>query len=324
MSDTILVIGACGQIGTELTQKLRSVYGKNNVIASDIREGSEELMGEGPFEVLDATKQEEILKVIQKYKINQVYLMAAMLSATAEKYPQKAWDLNMTSLLAVLELAREKHIEKIYWPSSMAAFGPTSPKINTPQQTVMEPSTVYGISKIAGEHWCNYYHTKFGVDVRSIRYPGIISWKTLPGGGTTDYAVDIYIDALKKGTYDCFLSENTRLPMMYMNDAVNATIQLMQTPAEKIKVRTSYNLAAISFTPNEIASEIKKHIPEFKITYTPDFRQQIADSWPQIIDDTEARNDWNWRHEFDLKSMTEQMLTNLKTKLAGELDVKAL
>lgn len=324
MSDTILVIGACGQIGTELTQKLRSVYGKNNVIASDIREGSEELMSEGPFEVLDATKQEEILKVIQKYKINQVYLMAAMLSATAEKYPQKAWDLNMTSLLAVLELAREKHIEKIYWPSSMAAFGPTSPKINTPQQTVMEPSTVYGISKIAGEHWCNYYHAKFGVDVRSIRYPGIISWKTLPGGGTTDYAVDIYIDALKKGTYDCFLSENTRLPMMYMNDAVNATIQLMQTPAEKIKVRTSYNLAAISFTPNEIASEIKKHIPKFEITYTPDFRQQIADSWPQIIDDTEARNDWNWRHEFDLKSMTEEMLTNLKTKLADELDVKAL
>ena len=324
MSDTILVIGACGQIGTELTQKLRSVYGKNNVIASDIREGSEELMSEGPFEVLDATKQEEILKVIQKYKINQVYLMAAMLSATAEKYPQKAWDLNMTSLLAVLELAREKHIEKIYWPSSMAAFGPTSPKINTPQQTVMEPSTVYGISKIAGEHWCNYYHAKFGVDVRSIRYPGIISWKTLPGGGTTDYAVDIYLDALKKGTYDCFLSENTRLPMMYMNDAVNATIQLMQTPAEKIKVRTSYNLAAISFTPNEIASEIKKHIPEFKITYTPDFRQQIADSWPQIIDDTEARNDWNWRHAFDLKSMTEEMLTNLKTKFADELDVKAL
>ncbi|WP_348716447.1 NAD-dependent epimerase/dehydratase family protein [Tenacibaculum sp. 190130A14a] len=324
MSDTILIIGACGQIGTELTQKLRTIYGGTNVIASDIREGNEEMMQEGPFEILDATSQEDILKVVQKYKVNQVYLMAAMLSATAEKYPQKAWDLNMTSLLAVLELAREKHIEKIYWPSSMAAFGPTSPKINTPQQTVMEPSTVYGISKIAGEHWCNYYHAKYGVDVRSIRYPGIISWKTLPGGGTTDYAVDIYIDALKKGTYECFLSANTRLPMMYMNDAVNATIQLMQAPEECIKVRTSYNLAAISFTPAEITTEIQKHLPDFKITYNPDFRQAIADSWPQIIDDTNARDDWNWRHEFDLTSMTHEMLTNLKVKLGGELDVKAL
>ena len=312
MNDTILILGACGQIGTELTQKLRSLYGKGNIIASDIREGDEEMMNSGPFEIIDATSKERILEVIQKYKVTQVYLMAAMLSATAEKYPLKGWDLNMTSLLAVLEIAREKHIEKIYWPSSMASFGPTSPKINTPQQTIMEPSTVYGISKVAGEHWCNYYHEKFGVDVRSIRYPGIISWKTLPGGGTTDYAVDIYFDAVKKGIFECFLSENTRLPMMYMDDAINATIQIMQTDAEKIKTRTSYNLSAISFTPNEIATEIKKYIPDFKITYNPDFRQNIADSWPQIIDDSQARKDWGWEHKFDLASMTKDIIDNIK------------
>ena len=312
MNDTILILGACGQIGTELTQKLRSLYGRENVIASDVREGGVEMMSSGPFEIIDATSKERIFEVVKKYKVTQVYLMAAMLSATAEKYPLKGWDLNMTSLLAVLELAREKHIQKVYWPSSMASFGPTSPKINTPQQTIMEPSTVYGISKVAGEHWCNYYHEKFGVDVRSIRYPGIISWKTLPGGGTTDYAVDIYFDAIKNGTYECFLSENTRLPMMYMDDAINATIQIMQADTEKIKTRTSYNLAAISFTPKEIATEIKKYIPEFEISYNPDFRQAIADSWPQIIDDSHARKDWGWRHEFDLASMTNDIVTNLK------------
>ncbi|WP_281980026.1 NAD-dependent epimerase/dehydratase family protein [Tenacibaculum mesophilum] len=314
MSETILILGACGQIGTELTQKLRAIYGADNVIASDIREGNTEMMSSGPFEIIDATNQEQILSVVQKHKVTQVYLMAAMLSATAEKYPLKGWDLNMTSLLAVLELAREKYIQKIYWPSSMAAFGPTSPKMNTPQQTIMEPSTVYGISKVAGEHWCNYYHDKYGVDVRSIRYPGIISWKTLPGGGTTDYAVDIYFDALKKGTFECFLSENTRLPMMYMDDAINATIQLMQADEENIKTRTSYNLAAISFTPAEIAAEIKKYIPEFTITYNPDFRQAIADSWPQVIDDSAARKDWGWRHQFDLASMTKDIITNLQAK----------
>uniref|UniRef100_A0AB33L2Y6 NAD-dependent epimerase/dehydratase family protein n=1 Tax=Tenacibaculum sp. Pbs-1 TaxID=3238748 RepID=A0AB33L2Y6_9FLAO len=314
MSETILILGACGQIGTELTQKLRAIYGADNVIASDIREGNAEMMSSGPFEIIDATNQEQILSVVQKHKVTQVYLMAAMLSATAEKYPLKGWDLNMTSLLAVLELAREKYIQKIYWPSSMAAFGPTSPKMNTPQQTIMEPSTVYGISKVAGEHWCNYYHDKYGVDVRSIRYPGIISWKTLPGGGTTDYAVDIYFDALKKGTFECFLSENTRLPMMYMDDAINATILLMQADEENIKTRTSYNLAAISFTPAEIAAEIKKYIPEFTITYNPDFRQAIADSWPQVIDDSAARKDWGWRHQFDLASMTKDIITNLQAK----------
>ncbi|WP_435261517.1 NAD-dependent epimerase/dehydratase family protein [Tenacibaculum sp. nBUS_03] len=312
MEDRILIIGACGQIGTELTERLREVYGGKNIIASDIREGNEEMMTAGPFEIVDATNKERILEVIKKYNVNQVYLMAAMLSATAEKHPLKGWDLNMISLLAVLELAKDKHIAKVYWPSSMAVFGSTSPKINTPQQTVMEPSTVYGISKVAGEHWCNYYHNKYGVDVRSIRYPGIISWKTLPGGGTTDYAVDIYFEALKNKNFECFLSKDTRLPMMYMKDAIDATIQIMQAQPDDIKIRTSYNLGAISFTPKEIANEIKKHIPDFSISYNPDFRQDIADTWPQIIDDSQARKDWGWKHEFDLSSMTNDIFSNLK------------
>lgn len=312
MNTVILVLGASGQIGTELTQKLRLLYGDNNVIASDIREANSEIMTSGPFEIIDATDKETILKVVKKYKITQVYLLAAMLSATAEKHPQKAWNLNMDSLLAVLDLAKEKHIQQVYWPSSIAVFGPTTPKENTPQKTIMEPSTVYGISKVSGEFWCNYYHEKFGVDVRSLRYPGIISWKTKPGGGTTDYAVDIYFKAIEDKKYECFLSENTRLPMMYMNDAVEATIQLMQAKPEEIKIRNSYNLAAIDFTPKEIALEIKKHIPDFEITYNPDFRQQIADSWPQSIDDSEARKDWNWQHKFDLKSMTTDIIKNLK------------
>ena len=312
MIDTILIIGACGQIGSELTPKLRETYGNDNVVATDIREGNEELVNSGPFEILDATDTQGILKIVQKYKVTQVYLMAAMLSATAEKHPQKAWNLNMNSLLGVLELAKDKHIKQVYWPSSIASFGPTSPKINTPQQTIMEPSTVYGISKLAGEHWCNYYHNRYGVDVRSIRYPGIISWKTKPGGGTTDYAVDIYFKALENQSYECFLSENTRLPMMYMEDAIDATIKIMQVDAASIKTRTAYNLAAISFTPEEVAVEIKKHIPKFKISYKTDFRQQIADSWPQVIDDTEARKDWNWKHQFDLELMTKEMLKNLQ------------
>lgn len=315
MNTTILVLGASGQIGTELTQKLREVYGSDNVIASDIREGSSEMMNAGPFEIIDATCKQTILENIKKYKVNQVYLLAAMLSATGEKYPQKAWDLNMSSLLAVLDLAKEKYIEQVYWPSSIAVFGPSTPKENTPQQTLMEPSTVYGISKISGEFWCNYYHQKYGVDVRSLRYPGIISWKTKPGGGTTDYAVDIYFKALEEGSYECFLSENTRLPMMYMDDAVNATIQLMQAKPENIKVRTSYNLAAIDFTPKEIAESIKKQLPNFSISYNPDFRQKIADSWPAIIDDTEARQDWGWHHTYDLEAMTKDILENLSKKV---------
>jgi nucleoside-diphosphate-sugar epimerase len=312
MSETILIIGASGQIGNELTQEMRAIYGNSNVIASDIREGGEEMMTSGPFEIIDATDKEAVLKVVKKYNVSQVYLLAAMLSVTAEQFPKKAWDLNMNSLLGVLDLAKEKYIKQVFWPSSIAVFGPTTPKENTPQKTIMEPSTVYGISKLAGEFWCNYYHEKYGVDVRTIRYPGIISWKTEPGGGTTDYAVDIYFKALREGAYECFLSKKTRLPMMYMNDAVSATIQLMQAKPADVKLRTGYNLAAIDFTPEEMALEIKKYIPDFKISYKPDFRQEIADSWPSSIDDSDARKDWNWEHKFDLSAMTTDMLENIK------------
>ena len=314
MSETILIIGASGQIGNELTQALRAQYGNHQVIASDIREGDEAMMRSGPFEIMDATDKKGILSIIKKYKVTQVYLLAAMLSVTAEEQPKKAWDLNMNSLLGVLDLAKEKHIKQVYWPSSIAVFGPTTPKKNTPQKTIMEPSTVYGISKLSGEFWCNYYHEKYGVDVRSIRYPGIISWKTKPGGGTTDYAIDIYFKALKEGVYECFLSQETRLPMMYMNDAVAATIQLMQAKPADVKLRTGYNLAAIDFTPAEMALEIKKHLPDFKILYKPDFRQEIAASWPSSIDDSEARKDWNWKHQFDLAAITKEMLKNIKTE----------
>ena len=314
MSETILIIGASGQIGNELTQALRAQYGNHQVIASDIREGDEAMMRSGPFEIMDATDKKGILSIVKKYKVTQVYLLAAMLSVTAEEQPKKAWDLNMNSLLGVLDLAKEKHIKQVYWPSSIAVFGPTTPKKNTPQKTIMEPSTVYGISKLSGEFWCNYYHEKYGVDVRSIRYPGIISWKTKPGGGTTDYAIDIYFKALKEGVYECFLSQETRLPMMYMNDAVAATIQLMQAKPADVKLRTGYNLAAIDFTPAEMALEIKKHLPDFKILYKPDFRQEIAASWPSSIDDSEARKDWNWKHQFDLAAITKEMLKNIKTE----------
>jgi nucleoside-diphosphate-sugar epimerase len=312
MKERILILGACGQIGTELTQKLRSIYGNDAVIASDIRESASGIMDLGPFEILDASNKEAILKVVQNYQVTQVYLLAAMLSATAEKYPDKAWHLNMTSILTVLDLAKENHIKQIYWPSSIAVFGPTTPKRNTRQKTIMEPATVYGISKLSGEFWCNYYHQQYGVDVRSLRYPGIISWKTKPGGGTTDYAVDIYFKAVEDGTYECFLSKDTRLPMMYMDDAVNATIALMQADVNCVKIRTSYNLAAIDFTPEEIFTEIKKHLPDFEITYKPDFRQKIADSWPQSIDDSEARLDWDWQHEFNLEAMTKDILAHIK------------
>lgn len=314
MSETILILGASGQIGGELTEKLRNIYGNNHVIASDIRNGNDALMNSGPFEIIDATDKDGILEVVHKYKVTQIYLLAAMLSVTGEQFPQKAWDLNMSSLLAVLDIAKEKHVHQVYWPSSIAAFGPTTPKNNTPQKTIMEPSTVYGISKISGEFWCNYYYEKFGVDVRSLRYPGIISWKSKPGGGTTDYAVDIFFKAIEEGAYECFLGENTRLPMMYMEDAVNATIKLMQADAKDIKVRTSYNLSAIDFTPKELATQIQQFLPDFKITYKPDFRQQIADSWPQTIDDSEARKDWNWSHKFDLSSMANDIVKNLQAQ----------
>ena len=316
MNKRILIIGACGQIGTELTLKLREINGENAVVASDIREGSEELMSSGPFEFINAMDYNSILKIIEKYHINEVYLMAAMLSATGEKYPAKAWELNMTSLFNVLNLAKEGKIEKLFWPSSIAVFGPTTPKENTPQETIMEPSTVYGISKQAGERWCEYYFNKFGVDVRSIRYPGIISWKADPGGGTTDYAVEIYHNALLHGKYDSFLSKDTKLPMMYMDDAIDATIKIMDADASTIKVRSSYNLAAMSFTPEEIAIEIKKIVPKFEITYHSDFRQNIADSWPKSIDDLKARKDWGWNHKIDLQKMSQIMLENLRSKYA--------
>lgn len=312
MQKPILILGACGQIGTELTMELRNKYGRESVIASDIREGNNSLMESGPFELLDATNYEAIENVVMHYEIDEVYLMAAMLSATAEKFPMRAWNLNMGSLFNILNLAREGKISKIFWPSSIAVFGPNTPKDDTPQNTIMEPSTVYGISKQSGERWCEYYFKKFGVDVRSVRYPGLISWKTMPGGGTTDYAVEIYHDALKKGAYQSFLDKETRLPMMYMDDAIRATISLMESPAENLTIRSSYNLGSMSFTPNEVAKSIQKHIPDFTISYAPDFRQQIADSWPSSIDDTPARKDWGWQPGFDLDQTTVEMLENLK------------
>ena len=314
MSQTILVLGASGQIGSELIEKLRTIYGSTHVVASDIRNGSPSLMNSGPFEIIDATDKEAILSVVKKYNVTQIYLLAAMLSATGEKFPQKAWDLNMTSLLAVLDLAKDKHINQVFWPSSIAVFGSTSPKIHTPQKTIMEPSTVYGISKISGEFWCNYYHEKYGVDVRSLRYPGIISWKTKPGGGTTDYAVDIFFKALEQGSFECFLSEDTCLPMMYMEDAVHATVQIMQVNANQINIRTSYNLSAMNFTPKELASAIHQHLPNFTISYKPDYRQAIADSWPDSIDDSKAREDWGWLPNYTLSKMTKDIILNLQAQ----------
>ena len=311
MDKTILILGACGQIGTELTLRLREKYDGSQIIASDIREGSENLSETGPFELLDATDYGAVEDVVMHYEVDEIYLMAAMLSATAEKFPTRAWNLNMNSLFNVLNLAKEKKIEKAFWPSSIAVFGPNTPKQNTPQHSIMEPATVYGISKQAGERWCSYYHHKYGVDVRSVRYPGLISWKTLPGGGTTDYAVDIYHKALQNGNYSCFLKENTRLPMMYMEDAIRATLQLMEADPDQLTVRSSYNLAAMSFTPAEIADSIKAHIPEFEIGYEPDFRQTIAESWPESIDDSQAQKDWGWSAEYNLQRTTSEMLESL-------------
>lgn len=315
MPKYILIIGACGQIGTELTLTLREKHGGEHIIASDIREGNDELMESGPFEILDATNYDALEEVIAYYDISEVYLMAAMLSATAEKFPMRAWNLNMNTLFNVLNLAKDKKIEKIFWPSSIAVFGPNTPKEDTPQNTIMEPSTVYGISKQSGERWCEYYFNKFNVDVRSIRYPGLISWKTMPGGGTTDYAVEIYHKALTEGAYTCFLEEDTKLPMMFMDDAIRATLQIMEAPTENIKERSAYNLAAMSFTPKEMAENIKTVLPKFKIAYKPDFRQEIANSWPSSIDDTNAQRDWKWKAEFNLQKTTETMLKNLKNRV---------
>ncbi len=316
IKEKILVIGASGQIGVELTLALRKVYGNNQVIASDLREENPLLKGTGPYVSLDVMNKEMLHVQVIRQNVTQIYLLAAILSATGEKNPNLAWSLNMQSLLNVLDIAREEKLSKVFWPSSIAVFGPTSPKNNCPQQTVIEPVTVYGISKYAGEFWCNYYNQRYGVDVRSLRYPGLISYKSSPGGGTTDYAVEIFHEALEEKQYDCFLKEDTYLPMMYMPDAIKATMSLMEAPAEKIKIRTSYNLSGMSFSPSEIAAEIKKHIPEFTISYKPDYRQQIADSWPASIDDTVARGDWGWNEEYDLVRMTADMLSYLSENIS--------
>lgn len=315
MKKTTLILGACGQIGTELTLTLRAKYGNDAVVATDIKEPALAELKDGPFEILDASDAKGLYAICKKYNVGTVYHLVAMLSATGEKFPMKAWDLNMQSLLHALELAKEKVIDKIFWPSSIAVFGPTTPKRNTPQQTIMEPSTVYGISKLAGERWCEYYHNKYGVDVRSIRYPGLISWKSQPGGGTTDYAVEIYYKALEEGKYTSFLSEHRALPMMYMEDAIRATIELTEASTDQVKIRSSYNLAGISFDPATIGASIKKVMPEFDLDFAPDFREEIAASWPESIDDSAAQADWNWTPKYDLDSMTEAMLSNLKTKL---------
>ncbi len=312
IKEKILVIGACGQIGVELTLELRRIYGGSQVVASDLREENELLKGTGPYVSLDVMNKEMLHVQVIRQNVTQIYLLAAILSATGEKNPNLAWSLNMQSLLNVLEIARDEQVKKVYWPSSIAVFGPTSPRVLCPQHTIIEPITVYGISKYAGEFWCNYYHHRYGLDVRSLRYPGLISYKSQPGGGTTDYAVEIFYDALSENRYDCFLKEDTFLPMMYMPDAIRATVELMEAEEKNITVRTSYNIAAMSFSPSEIGAEIKKHLPGFEITYQPDYRQTIAESWPQSIDDRIARNDWHWKPAYDLAGMTVDMLKYMK------------
>lgn len=311
MKESVLVIGANGQIGSELVEALRKIYGDNNVVATDIKPATAELLHHGPFEQLDVLDFPKVRALISKYRVKQVYLLAALLSAVAEQKMKSAWRLNVESILGLLEIAKDEKL-KLFWPSSIAVFGPSTPKIDTPQNTIMDPATVYGISKLTGERWCEYYFKKFGVDVRSLRYPGLIGYKTEPGGGTTDYAVHIFHEALKTKHYECFLTENTRLPMMYMHDALNATIGLMNAEPDNIKIRSGYNIAAMSFTPAELAAEIKKHVPDFTISYKPDIRQEYAGSWPQSIDDSKARNDWGWKHEFDLPKMTEDMLIHIQ------------
>ena len=313
--EKILVIGASGQIGSELTMSLRNLHGNENVFATDIKQPPQDVIDSGPFQILDVMNDSALTHFLTRNKITQIYHLAAVLSGNAEKYPIKSWDINMSSLLNILSMCKELEIKRLFWPSSIAVFGLTTPIKNTPQLTITEPNTVYGISKLAGERWCEYYFNKYKVDVRSIRYPGLISYKTEAGGGTTDYAVEIYYEAIKNKKYECFLKEDATLPMMFMPDAIDGTINLMEADASKIKVRSSYNLSAISFNPEQIANEIKKHIPEFKITYNPDFRQKIAESWPQTIDDSVARNDWGWKYKFGLKEMTEVMLREIKEKL---------
>ena len=310
-----MVIGSSGQIGSELVLALRKIYGGENVFATDIKYPSKEVGSTGPFQILDVLDFNNLLHFVVRYKITQIYNLAAVLSGNAEKIPLQAWDINMKALMNTLEVARQSDAKKLFWPSSIAIFGPTTPMENTPQLTVMEPNTVYGISKLAGERWGEYYHNRYGIDFRSVRYPGLISYKTEPGGGTTDYAVEIFFEAIKSKKYECFLSENTGLPMMFMDDAINNTIKLMQADASKLSIRSAYNIAGISFDPKGLAAEIKKLMPEFEITYKPDFRQAIADSWPASIDDSLAIKDWGLEQEFDLQKMTATMLEKIKEKL---------
>ena len=314
----ILIIGANGQIGTDLLSELRQKYGNTNVIASDIREPEK---FDQHFILLDATDQEAVRQALVTHQIDEVYLMAAILSANAEKMPTKAWEINMSILFNALELAKEGLIKKLFWPSSIAVFGPHTPRTNTPQNTIMDPNTVYGISKLAGERWIEYYSEHFDVDVRSVRYPGIISWKTMPGGGTTDYAVEIFHEALQKGHYTSFLATGTRLPMMYMPDAIKATIQIMEADKNNLEIHNSYNIAGVSFAPEELAEKIQKFLPDFKISYQPDFRQAIAASWPESIDDQTAHKDWQWQHQYDLEEMVKDMLVNLSKKYHKEADL---
>lgn len=306
----ILVIGAGGQLGSELTLELWSRFGKQNVIATDVKDPGG-ILARGNFELLDVMNQQQLRDFIRKNSVNQIYHLAAVLSATGENDPKFAWRLNMDGLMHVLDAAMEFRIQKLYWPSSIAVFGPNTPRDNTPQHTIMDPTTIYGITKLAGERLCAWYHKKHGVDVRSLRYPGLIGFKAKPGGGTTDYAVEIFFKAIKEKRYVCFLKPDTYLPMMYMDDAIKATLDLMDAPAEKIKIRSAYNISAMSFSPEEIASEIARIIPDFSISYQPDFRQEIAESWPRSIDDSVARTDWSWKPRFDLRGMVEDILQRL-------------
>ncbi|MCB9262315.1 MAG: NAD-dependent epimerase/dehydratase family protein [Flavobacteriales bacterium] len=311
MSETILIIGSEGQVGTDLAATLRDRYGKNNVICSDIKESTEEKLDFGPYEIFDVLNVERTKELFQKYKPTMVYHLAAMLSATAEKWPKKGWELNMDGMFNIFDACLDHNVKRVFWPSSIAVFGPNTPRDNTPQNCVMDPNTIYGISKLAGERYCEYYFNRYNLDVRSVRYPGLIGWKALPGGGTTDYAVDIFHQALKSKSYTCFLREDTSLPMMYMDDAIKATIDITETTAQNVPIRSSYNLSGMSFDPKTLAEAIKKEIADFEIRYEIDSRQKIADSWPKSIDDSQARKDWNWKPDFDLDKMVKEMLNQL-------------
>jgi len=310
----ILITGALGQIGTELSTRLSEIYGKDNIVATDIRE-THDYNTAGHYEVLDVMDFEKARKIVDQYNIKIVYHLASLLSGTAEQKPKLAWMLNIDPLLFFCDLAKDKIIDQIFWPSSIAVFGKGIPKENVGQEVPLNPSTVYGITKLAGEKWCEYYFNKFGVDIRSVRYPGLVSWKAPAGGGTTDYAVEIFYKAIEEGKYTSFIDENTAMPMMYMNDAINATLQLMHAPRESLTVQSSYNLGGMSFTPKELAAAIQKEIPDFQISYQPDFRQAIADSWPASIDDSVAKKEWGLSYQFDMDAMTKDMLQHLRTKL---------